>query len=275
MSIINYKTFIKVFCLLALPAIVYAQQNTDTLSSMRAYLTASNAYKRLPMHASIELKNTSTFISSPEDTGTIVGEFYLTNKEAYIKFGEMEQIVTDSLLLMVSSNAQRMILMPNNRSLSSMTDVMGVKQEDSSLVKMAKKYVATILPVQHGIASIEVRSRATLYNTTEPKGLILFRYKEKTGMPIDLVETKRMIIALDSSQYNQFSKDPAYKNSAFLFQQNGGYYLIKEQVSVCVYKKIEYDDEVHVPVSITDRIVKKSNGDYIPVKGYQSYQLDK
>src|ERR1700728_1987196 len=93
--IINYRLLI-VFLLL-LPSLVFAQQLNDTLNAMRQFVQVSNAYKHVPMYAGVELRNSSNFPGSTADTATIEAEFYLTTNEVYMKFGEMEQIINDSL----------------------------------------------------------------------------------------------------------------------------------------------------------------------------------
>lgn len=252
-----------------LPAAVFAQQ-ADTLSAMRRYVQVSTAYKHLPMHASVELRNSSNLPSRPEDTATTEAEFYLAGNGAYIKFGEMEELAGDSLMVMVSGIAHRMMVVTSKVPITNLQDYIGIKPEDSSLQKMAAKYTAAVLPEKGGTTTIKVESRADIYGTTEPKETILFRYKEKTGIPVDLIQTKRILLQLDSAQYSHFLQVPGFKDK-FLLQLKNNFYLIKERTCTFRYKKIEYNDDVHIPATINNRIIKNTKGEYVPAKGYEGF----
>jgi len=270
-KIITIPFKVAICCLLLLPITIRAQQ-PDTLSALRQYLDISNAYKHIPMHASVELHNSTSFISAPTDTATTAAEFYFVKNGVYMKFGEMEQLVNDSLLLLVSNNAKHMILVTNKTPISTnLKNYMGVKMEDSSIQKIANKYVATVLPEQSGIITIEVKSRQILYGTSQPREVVIFRYKEKTGMPIDITQTSSLLIDLDSSQFNDFSRSA--QNIPYLIKQQGSFYLMKQKVVAFIYKQIDYGDKITMPANINDRIVKDVNGEYIPAKGYETFKL--
>jgi hypothetical protein len=269
-NIANIKLKVAIGCFLLLPLCMKAQQ-ADTVSALRQYINASNAYKRVPMYTSALLTTSSNLaVTGGSPDTTIVAESYLVKDGAYIKFGEMEQLVNDSLLLMVSNNSRHMMLVANKMAISaSLKNSPDEKMQDSSIDKMIKKYTAVVEPEQKGIITITVNTRMILAGTSQARETVVFRYKKKDGEPVDVKQTRRMLVSIDSSQYNSFAEID--KNKPYLIEQGDAYFFVREQVSDYQYKKIEYGDKVHLPVQISDRVVKNAAGEYVPAKGYETF----
>jgi hypothetical protein len=252
---------------------VTAQQK-DTLSSLKDFVSISSGYKQMPLYLELEMKNSTNFITGEDDTANIKGEFYLGNESSYVHFGEFEQVINDSLALLVSDKLQQMILYTNaGLIVKKMKDMMGMSLPDSSILNLARRYISSANELSKGSSAIELQSRAVLYGTALPRETIELRYDAIKKIPQQVTTLIRSLLRLDSLQYLQLQNEAGVAEK--LLTLEGSYFLVKEQFTAYVYKKIERGSVAKVPVSISDRIMKNEEGEYIPVKKYESYSLTK
>jgi hypothetical protein len=251
--------------------IIHAQK-TDTLAPLRDFIQISNGYKQIPMYLSLEMRNSTNFVTTEQDTATLQGEFFLRNENSYVQFGEFEQIVNDSIAVMVSNLLKQIILYTNAAPvIKQMKTMMGMAVPDSSLLIMSGKYSADKRELSKKSAVIELQSRTVLYGTSLPKETIELQYSLPGKMPELVTTMRRSLLRLDSLQYDQLQKEPALLEK--LLALEGSYFLIKEQVTAYVYKKIQQGYKEKVPVQTNDRVMKNEKGEYIPVKKYEAYRL--
>jgi hypothetical protein len=263
---------------LTLSASAQQQPGTDSLYALKQFIQISNSYKQLPMHAIMQIQNSSDFVSNTQDTASTQAEFYLSQHGSYVKTSEMEQLSDDSLMVLVNNGPKRIIVLPNKQSVEArIKDYMGIQLADSSLEKAARKYTAAILPTENGIAAIELTSRELAYGSTMPKEQILIRYNASTQKPLALIQSREKLVKIDSAQYAVFTQNPQYKNKLLAPQKQGRqyYFLLKSQALTYTYKKMESGNSIQQPVHISDRIQKNSNGDYAPAKGYEAFIVKK
>jgi hypothetical protein len=265
--------------LLMFSSILQAQKN-DTLTPLRDFVNISTGYKQMPMYLNLEMKNSTNFITGEDDTATVQGEFFLRNENSYVRFGEFEQIINDSLSLLVSNKLQQMILYTNAAPVvQQMKNMMGMAMPDSSVRNLAGKYTSAANEGSGNAASIELQSRSVIFSTSLPKETIELQYDSKSRMPQQVITVRRTLIPLDSLQYRQLQNETSPAGAAdiskSLLALEGSYFLIKEQVTAYIYKKIDKVSIVNVPVTINDRITKNEEGDYVPVKNYALYRLTK
>jgi hypothetical protein len=251
--------------------LLHAQQR-DTLSHLRDFVTINSSYKQMPLYLNMEMKNSTNFITGAEDTMTTRGEFFLRKENSYVHFGEFEQVVNDSLALLVSNGLQQMILYTNAAPIvKQMKNMMGMAFPDSSIRNLAAKYTAIAKEQSKQSGEITLRSRAVLYGTLLPNETIELQYDIQKKIPQLVTILKRSLLRLDSLQYKQLQNETALADK--LLALEGSYFLIKEQVTAYVYNKIEQDTVAKVPVQISDRINKNEEGEYVPVKKYEAYRL--
>ena len=260
-----------VVILLIFSITLYAQKS-DTLTPLRDFVNISNGYKQLPLYLNLEMKNSTNFITGEDDTSSVQGEFFLRNENSYVHFGEFEQVVNDSVALLVSNKLQQMILYTNAAPVvQQMKNMMGMSFPDSSILHLAEKYTSAAKVQSKNRGTIELQSRAVVYGTSLPRETINMQYSLPGKLPEQVTTWRRSLLALDSSQYNELQKEPALIEK--LLALEGSYFLIREQVTAYIYKKIDKAAVVHVPVTIKDRIMKNENGEYLPVKKYEMYRL--
>src|SRR5688572_1349956 len=101
-----------------MPVMAMAQKKKESSALIREFMQISNSYKQVPLYLEIEMKNTSNFITSEQDTLYAAGKIYLQPGSSYMQFGEIEQWVTDSLAVLVSNKLQRIIINTDTRPLA-------------------------------------------------------------------------------------------------------------------------------------------------------------
>jgi hypothetical protein len=248
-------------------------QKKDTLAAMRDFVHICNGYKQMPLYLELEMKNSTNFITQGEDTASIKGQFYLKNESSYVRFGEFEQVVNDSLALLVSNKQQHMILYTNAAEVvKRMKSMVGGILPDSSIQSLARKYTSS-QQLSGDVSMIKLQSRATVYGTALPKETIELQYDVWKKMPERVATLSRSLLRLDSIQYSHLRNESELTEK--LLALEGSYFLIKEQVITYQYKRIDQAVALKVPVLMTDRIRLNESGDYLPVKEYESYRLTK
>jgi hypothetical protein len=249
-------------------------QQKDTLSAFRDFAAISNGYKQMPLYLELEIKNSTNFITNENDTADVTGEFYLRNENSYVRFGEIEQVVNDSLALLVSNKLQQMILYTNAAPVvKRMKNMMGATLPDSSIRYLAGKFTSSSSQLSKESATITLQSRAVVYGTILPKETIELQYSVSEKTPQQVTMRTRNLIQLDSLQYSRLQSEAGIAEKLFILE--GSYFLIKEQVTAYLYKQIEQASSVKIPVTVSDRVMKNETEGYVPVKNYESYRLTK
>lgn len=260
-----------VFMTSNLPVFLFAQKK-DSLAILKEFISISNRYKQIPLYVNLEMETNSNFVTGENDTLHVQGEFYLQEKQSYVRFGEFEQVVNDSMALLVSNKLKQMILYINaSPVLEKMKSILGAPLPDSSIKNLGAKYKATASPLSKGTGLILLESRMPLYGTSLPKETIELQYDSKEKQPRQVLTTKRNLVLLDSVQYYSFKTQEEFEGKLLLLENS--YFLIKELVTKFTYNKIEQTAVATIPVTIHDRIMKNGEGNFIPVVKFENYML--
>lgn len=263
------RTSVLCFMTCMLMGVTAYSQKKDTLSLIREFATVSSSYKQMPMYLEMEMKNTADFITGEEDTMSVSGVFYLTQGGSYVRFGEFEQVVNDTMALLVSDTMKRMIIYPDAATVvNQMRKMMGGTLPDSSVKMLSARYTAEKKTDGLGNTVLFLKSRMLIYGTGLPKETIELVYDSKAKLPKQVRTTRKILIVSDDEQYTAWQQDPALAEK--LITADGKHFLVKELSTVYDYRKIEYTD-VKVPVGVTDRVTRMEDGSYQPVKNYQGY----
>ena len=244
----------------------------DTLALTRQFIQVCNVYKQLPLYLHLEIKNTTNFITGAEDTTSSQAEFYMVPGSSYIRMGEVEQLVDDSMALLVSNKIQKMILYADAQPvIARMKMMMGVNLPDSSILELAKKYRTQAFSF-NDTAVIQLISRSLLYSSLMPKETIEVLYNPKTKTPFRVITTRRSLIPLEKNDYTTL-KDQSPDEKRLLTIGDSLYYLVKEQSAIFVYKKIEHPKNMILPATIAKRVGRDSQGEFVPVREYEGYTV--
>jgi hypothetical protein len=254
-----------------LPATGFAQKKKkdESVSLVKEFAQVCNLYKRTPLHLSVEYTQTATIIVSAADQATAKAEFFLTDDGAYIRFGNTEQIVTDSLLLMVSLDQRMMMLADNAEDIRSrMNNYLGMQLADSSVQKMADEYSAVYLPATGEEKIIELTNKAHLPGTDIVKEIISVRYNAKTKDPLQVVYLRRTLVPV-SDEYIASRQT----GTSDLIKIKDNYFMMNERTGTFKYTSIDHSEHIKLPVRLADRIRKNEDGKIIPANGFENYYV--
>jgi len=264
--------------LLVTPAYMFAQKKAkkDQIALIREFIQICNSYKKVPLHLSVTIHRNADVITSAIDTASTSAEFFISEKGTYIKMDELEQVVNDSLMLLISNNAKRMVLYPNNTPVGAqLNNNMGIQLQDSSLEKIAKKYNASLISSREGEQGshiIEVQSKNKILNTSLPKEAIRVKYDTSTKQPREVEQVFRKLIPLDSLEYKNLLLKPEYAEKLVATDKNG-FFLVNKHAITFIYKSIESNNNIILPVQLDSCITKNTSGQYAVAKRYEGFML--
>ncbi len=244
---------------------VFAQTKEKAL--FKNFISLCNDYKRLPLQLSMDYKKTSNIILTQNDTITMKGIFSMQKNGAYISFGGAEQIIVDSVVLIVMDQIKQMVITQSDINLTEQINKMiSLPVKDSSIKAMTSTYniEQTFLNKEKG--NMQITNKQNVYGTDIPFELITLEYNVKTNEPLKIETTKRSLI--------KKPEDVNFKTTATIVTlKDKGDYLLKEDVTTYLYSSIKHEENKMLPVRLIDRIVKDETQTYVPVKAYETYRL--
>lgn len=247
-------------------------QKVDSLGSLREFITISSAYQKAPLYLEIEMKNSTNYFTNSADTISASGKIYLMPELSYMQFDEIEQLISDSLSIMISSKMQRIIVNSHSGQWRlQMEKFSGSLLKENSIEDIAKRY--RILATENKpYATIELTNREFIGGSTLSKETIVLNYDAKNKRPINITSIRRILIPLLEEEYHNLKLKSNMEG--YLLANNGkGFFLIKEQALSFTYKIARQDSNIKIPVTISDRIIRNGNGEFEPAKAFQEYQI--
>jgi hypothetical protein len=250
-----------------------AKKQADSLAVLRKFMQINTSLRQLPIYFEMELINASNFIAGEQDTARIQAAFYMKRGLSYIRFGEAEQLVNDTMALLVSDKLQRMILyahaQPILRQMQAFTGMQGI---DSSILDLSKKFTAQLLPAVGNTASITLTGRSLLYGSSLAKESLELQYDAEKKQPLKMITIKRSLLPLSEDNYKALAEQGATNNQLVTIEGKG-HFLVKEQTGTFIYKKITHTTDMTLPATISDRIIQNEEGTFTPVKAYEAYAV--
>lgn len=270
------KNIILAFLPLALAGNAFAGKGTnkpDTLQGYKLFTSLSRDWQKPPLQLKVSVSNSSNMAVSASDTAFQEGAFYLKEKAAYIRFGDMEQLLDDSTALMVSHGMRRMVLFSGAGQLADkMRDMMSTPASMASIEAMAKKYRVAVGEGQGDTGNISLFSRALVPGTDIPLEQVGMQYDAVTSIPIMVTSIRRTAIPLEPQEYTQVHQEKPELGANLIDEGTGKYWLLKENKSTFKYLGLGHDPDIALPAIISDRLLKK-NDSYKPAAGYENYSV--
>jgi hypothetical protein len=246
---------------------LFAQTKEDK-KLFATFVSVCNTYKQFPLQLTVEYSKASNFPLPEEDSKVKEGLFCFEKGAAYIKFGELEQVMNDSLALVIMTSIKHMVLSQKNKDEGDqLNKLMNIVVTDSSIKTLAKKYNITQKAVDNNIGSLKITSKKNLTATELPSDELLVLYNLKTQEPQRIETLKRGLIKKE-----RVTADMKVEATTVTIPQKGDY-LLKEDKTIFVYKSIAHVPNYAIPVKIADRIAKDDTEIYIPAKGFETYKL--
>ena len=255
----------------------YAQQK-DTLDLYRDFMRVCSEYKKVPLYAKIEIHTILNSGLVKPDSMVSDAEFYLQSKGTYLRMGELEQIMNDSFMLIISKKHNRIMIYPNKKTVNEQVKMFNFLQlEDSSLLKLSRKYSASVQDEMNNEIKILLTGREKISGTTLSKENLQISYDKKKLVPNEIIQVKRSLSGIDSAEYHKLSGEPLYTERLVKLEKNNikKYFLIGNQQTRYHYKKLDYSTDIEMPLKMEDCVARNAQGLFVPIKSYVNYVISK
>ena len=252
-------------------------KGSDSLFAFREFTKLGQIYKQLPVQLSIQIHNSANPITAVSDTMKSDLDLYYGKQNFYMYSEGLEEIVNDSLLIMVNNQTKEILIYPNDKQTKkNIEKSVSMFMPDSSIEIWARNYTSGIQDLGKNVKKIEIQSRENVSGTKFPKELITITYHQQPYEPLEFIRTKVNLLFADSTIYAGLQKNIAYagKLVSSLSEKGNFFFLAKELTTTYSFKSINYNIQIS-PVNEQDRIVRGENGNYLPAKGFEEYVLTK
>jgi hypothetical protein len=250
-------------------------QGGDSLAAFRPFAAIGRLYQRPAVQLTMHLRREAVPVTSASDTLQADVELYYGKPNEYVRTEGLEEIVNDSVVLLVNTPARRMMRYRNTPAIRQSLERGAMPwMPDSSLAALAKRYRATVTAGDSGVSKTELISREVVGGTQEPKEKIVLLYRTATSEPVQCTETRVSLVPVDSLVYTQLQQQAAYTGRLLTSSGKRGriYLIVKEVSTECSFRKVDLGVK-RPPVSEGDRLVLMAGGGYKPAKGYEDYLL--
>ncbi len=248
-------------------------QKDNNLKTCREFFRLCNNYKKLPLHLSAEYKSSVNFSSAKEDTIPVQADFYIQQGAAYVRFGNVEQVLNDSFALVIMEGVKQMVLSGNSTSVEVLLKNMSGQQfADTALETVSAKYKAEVKALGNGRSMIRLSSRNLVYNTNIPMESVEMFYNLENAEPEKVITVKRKLIYVAGSDSTATAMAVSLHTEKVVVPGEGNF-VVQERSTEFIYKKISHAPDLKIPVVLADRIFRDKDGNYVPVKAFESYYL--
>jgi hypothetical protein len=246
---------------------------TDTLQMMRDFVQICNIYKRLPLQMTLTIDRSAIPVHTSADTVHITALFSMQKEGSYVKMGDLEQIVNDSLLLVVSKDTKQMNAYRNNMTtMARMNEYLQFSANDSSVTKLLSKYAVKRKEAKADTGQVVLNSRMNIQGTSLPIEEVWLVYRERSKEPVSVEQINRLLQPISKQLYDDLSR-LANWDGKLVFITQAGYFLVKEQKMSYAFGNISHRSDVPLPVKLENRIVASKPGKYEPVSTYSDFAL--
>lgn len=253
-----------------------ANAQTDTLAAYRGFLTACTQYQTTPLQATVRYKASSNLVLQPSDTISTNGYFYIDTDKAYISFGDIEQLITDSVSMMVNHRVEQVMASTDiTQARLQLSRYLGTITSDSSVVNLSKAFAIE----QNGSSSsmaypqYHLVSRMNVSGTSIPRQEITLLYDSITHEPKGVETLQRTLIPIDPADSVAFKAQ--YQGTGALHSVQGiGLCFVRDYKSSYEYVQILHTSASSVPIQISDYLRKNEEGEYELVPAKSGYRLN-
>jgi len=253
------------------------KKKTDTLSVYREYAQLGRWYQGVPLQMNVHFVYKAVPAISAQDSTEADMLLYYGSNEFYLQTENMEQIVNDSLVVMVNNEAKMIKLFPNNGETMQNLEKMGaVPVADSSLQKIVARYSGIMREEGKNTKRITLQSREKIFGTELFKETISIIYQSETYKPLVYNHSKLSLFPVDTTVYSQLTNDPAYTGRLVNTKTEAGnlFFIVKEKITQYRFININHEQKTP-PAREQDRVVKTENGEYKPARGFEEYLVSR
>lgn len=251
------------------------KRNKENATAFQELARLSKWNSQWPVQINLHINHHVTPEVSASDSADTDMTLYYDAHTFYMQAEGMEQIANDSVLVMVNNTARMIRVFPNKGLLSyNQGNNIGSFMPDTSMERLLKRFVTTMQEEERNSKRIILQSRDRISGTEFNKEVVDITYKAGNYQPLQYKQIRRSVVPVDSATYNGLAKDTAWKERLITTAVKTGqlFFVVKEQVTECSFTSISYTQKI-APVRENDRVVKTANGEYLPAKGFEKYNI--
>lgn len=270
---INRFTFFSVLVTCIFFLMPPANAQTDTVKQYRDFLSLCTNYQYAPLQLKISYKAENNLVLTPYDTLSMQGYFYIGgNGIYYLRMGDVEQLITDSIALMVNHTLRQVFInsdAANARVL--LTRYLGNITNDTSLHALTNAYhIEQNTRAGNGVYSL--LSRSYLPGTSIPRQSITLEYDPVSREPKSISTLRRTLVPVDAADSAAFAQKFAGKN-VLVTLPNASTYFVRTYNSLFSYIDIQHQEPLVVPMRVRDYVLLNKQGEYELVPEKSGYRL--
>ena len=260
-----YRTILTINAVLI--TICSTAQQKEQKKLFNEFMMLCNAYKTMPLYLNLGYKVSSNLPAGKEDTTMVTGDFYLAPGQAYIRFGQMEQVLNDSLAAVVMNDIKHIVLHKNNQPLTEQLNAMAGKPlSGESLKNLMEQFYITKTMSDNTTAVFRLQSKSTVYENMDALTTIEYTCNTVLAVPQKAVTVKRALFRVTGSA-------TAFPGVKYLEVPGKGKFGIKETITTFLYNKVEHKPAMKMPVIINDRVFITAGKTAAPASGYEDYYV--
>jgi len=247
----------------------------DSLAAFRPLAAMARLYQHPGVQLDLHLRQEARPVTNASDTLEADMEIYYGKPNEYVRAEGLEEIVNDSVVLLVNTPARRMLRFHNTPEVRKSLDRSSfLWMPDSSLAELSKRYKATLTEAGEGKNKLVLISREIVYGTELPRETVEVVYQVSGNEPVQCTQTRVSLVPVDSSVYAELQKQEEYTGKLLTVSGQRGrlFFIVKELSIVCDFRKIDFAAR-RPPVREGDRVILTSEGGYRPVQGFEDYLL--
>lgn len=258
-----------IFLVMAFYSSVLSQKR-DSIRLIKDFITVSRQYQSPPLQATIAYKKYSNLsVNEPQAfTKTVEAKFVLKDAtNGYIRFGDIEQIITDTVVVIVSNDIKRMVVYTGKKEemQQKMLKLGNIDYKDSVYENWLKVFTVE-RQVLNGVAEIKMNSKQVFVNSKIPVQTILMEYDTKTQLPQKVKTIKRGLYSLD-----KLGADTAALQS--IVTDKKGKLWVVEEIEAFEFKQINHNVVAELPIKVSDRIILNKTNNSLPATGFEGYKI--
>lgn len=249
-----------------------AAGQSDTTAQYRDFLTLCTQYQYAPLQLNIKYHSDNNLVLNTYDTMSMQGYFYIGgNGVYYLRMGDTEQFISDSIAFMVNHTLQQVIInsdADNARNL--LKRYLGTVTNDTSFQTLMTAY--SIQQANSGGNKYLLTGRTMLPGTNIFRQSIELKYNAVKREPLEITTTRRSLVAIDAADSLAFAQKFAGQN-VLVTLPGKGLYFVRTYTAVYTYESIQHEEPASLPMQAADYIRRNENGEYELVPAKSSYRL--
>lgn len=254
---------------------VSAQKKKKAFSNdVRELEMVRDWYKKLPVSMNIRVEQITVPTGLGVDSVASDLELAYGRNDFYMKSGAVEQLINDSLQVVINNDARMIRIFPATVSYTEkLSSFFGQGPfADSMFKEMKNRFDLIRKQDSAGLRELKLISKTRVPNTAFYKEVIAIQYRPEDYQPVRSEQVKQVLLPLDEKEYKLLSDEQTCKNRLLMLTGDSGtgYFLVKEErtvYSVRSIKRLEAD----IPVRLSDRITRNADGSYSAVVKYADY----